>query len=575
MIDFLKLPSPCYVLDEELLDRNLATVDRVRRESGAEIIVALKACAMWSIFPELAKHSDGATASSAAEARLVFEEFGRPAHTYAPVYTDSNIDEILNCSDHITFNSLSQFRRFGQKALINGISCGLRINPQYSPVETDLYNPCVPGSRLGVTAEQLAAHGGLPVGVEGLHFHVLCESRPEHLQKALEAVETHFGAYLDRIKWLNMGGGHLMTASWYDCDRLIALLKAFRSRHPNLRLILEPGSAFTWRTGFLVSTVEDIVENGGVTTAMLEQMLKNAAAIADKPVIGISWSYNGQNYDSHKTIFKTVGAIPVELDQVTSTAVKYDAEGKIESAYLEESGMLKQEYADKVKEKDLTASNVGAVMQAIDGVFFTGGEDVSPSLFKVPEKEKNEGEEINATRDISDYMLMAYCLEKDVPTFAVCRGEQVMSIVSGCTFIQDIPNYYKEQGKTYNDTHRMPADAPNRTYARHDVVINKDASKWLYKIVGSTELKNVSSWHHQAVGGVEGTNLTVVSTATIDGVEIIEAVERQDKTFCLGVQFHPENDCKFVLYTKTPEKALCDYETCLNFFEMLVEYAGK
>ena len=304
-------------------------------------------------------------------------------------------------------------------------------------------------------------------------------------------------------------------------------------------------------------------------------MLKNAAAIADKPVIGISWSYNGQNYDSHKTIFKTVGAIPVELDQVTSTAVKYDAEGKIESAYLEESGMLKQEYADKVKEKDLTASNVGAVMQAIDGVFFTGGEDVSPSLFKVPEKEKNEGEEINATRDISDYMLMAYCLEKDVPTFAVCRGEQVMSIVCGCTFIQDIPNYYKEQGKTYNDTHRMPADAPDRTYARHDVTINKDASKWLYKIVGSTELKNVSSWHHQAVGGVEGTNLTVVSTATYDGVEVIEAVERQDKTFCLGVQFHPENDCKFVLYTKTPEKALCDYETCLNFFEMLVEYAGK
>ena len=133
-----------------------------------------------------------------------------------------------------------------------------------------VYKGMLPGSRLGVTAEQLAAHGGLPAGVEGLHFHVLCESRPEHLQKALEAVETHFGAYLDRIKWLNMGGGHLMTASWYDCDRLIALLKAFRSRHPNLRLILEPGSAFTWRTGFLVSTVEDIVENGGVTTAMLD-----------------------------------------------------------------------------------------------------------------------------------------------------------------------------------------------------------------------------------------------------------------------------------------------------------------
>ena len=213
MIDFLKLPSPCYVLDEKLLDANLGTIDRVRRESGAEIIVALKACAMWSVFPELARHSDGATASSAAEARLVFEEFGKPAHTYSPTYTDRNIDEILRCSDHITFNSVSQFERFGQRALISGLSCGLRINPQYSPVETDLYNPCVPGSRLGVTAEQLAAFGGLPAGVEGLHFHVLCESRPEHLRKALEAVERHFGHYLDQIKWLNMGGGHLMTAT--------------------------------------------------------------------------------------------------------------------------------------------------------------------------------------------------------------------------------------------------------------------------------------------------------------------------------------------------------------------------
>ena len=262
--------------------------------------------------------------------------------------------------------------------------------------------------------------------------------------------------------------------------------------------------------------------------------------------------------------------------------MKYDAEGKIESAYLEESGMLKQEYADKVKEKDLTASKVGAVMQAIDGVFFTGGEDVSPSLFKVPEKEKNEGEEINATRDISDYMLMAYCLEKDVPTFAVCRGEQVMSIVSGCTFIQDIPNYYKEQGKTYNDTHRMPADAAvTQLEAAAMILRSTGLDKALLKD-WPADYDDMAVWSglmdgltYEASKPVEGTNLTVVSTATIDGVEIIEAVERQDKTFCLGVQFHPENDCKFVLYTKTPEKALCDYETCLNFFEMLVEYAGK
>ena len=270
MIDFLTMPSPCYLLDEELLARNLATIDRVRAESGAEIIVALKACAMWSIFPELARHSDGATASSAAEARLVREEFGSPAHTYAPVYTERDFDEIVRCSSHITFNSLTQFGRFGQRVLINGLSCGLRINPEYSPVETDLYNPCVAGSRLGVTAGQLAACGGLPEGIEGLHFHVLCESRPEHLRLALEAVERRFGDCLDRVKWLNMGGGHLMTHAEYDCDALIALLKEFRARHPHLRLILEPGSAFTWRTGYLVSTVEDIVVNGGVHTAMLD-----------------------------------------------------------------------------------------------------------------------------------------------------------------------------------------------------------------------------------------------------------------------------------------------------------------
>ncbi len=267
MVDFQKVPSPCYVLDEQLLDANLAKIDEVRRRTGAEIIVALKACAMWRIFPELARHSDGATASSAAEARLVFEEYGRPAHTYAPVYTDRDFGEIMRCSDHITFNSVAQYERFGARACAQGISCGLRINPQYSPVETDLYNPCVAGSRLGVTAAEL---GELPEGIEGLHFHVLCESRPEHLRRALEAVETHFGRWLDRIAWLNMGGGHLMTHAEYDCDELIDLLNGFRARHPRLRLILEPGSAFTWRTGYLVSTVEDVVVNCGVRTAMLD-----------------------------------------------------------------------------------------------------------------------------------------------------------------------------------------------------------------------------------------------------------------------------------------------------------------
>ncbi len=267
MIDFSKVPSPCYVLDEQLLAHNMEVIDRVRKATGVEIIVALKACAMWSIFPTLAKHSDGATASSAAEARLVMEEYGQMAHTYAPTYTDRSFAEILQCSSHITFNSLGQFNRFGAQALLRGISCGLRINPEYSPVETDLYNPCVEGSRLGIRKEELSE---LPAGIEGLHFHVLCESRPQHLRLALEAVEKHFGHLLPQIKWLNMGGGHLMTHAEYDCDELIAVLNDFRARHPHLRLILEPGSAFTWRTGYLVSTVEDVIRSGGFNTAMLD-----------------------------------------------------------------------------------------------------------------------------------------------------------------------------------------------------------------------------------------------------------------------------------------------------------------
>ena len=267
MIDFSKVPSPCYVLDEQLLAHNMEVIDRVRKATGVEIIVALKACAMWSIFPTLAKHSDGATASSAAEARLVMEEYGQMAHTYAPTYTDRSFAEILQCSSHITFNSLGQFNRFGAQALLRGISCGLRINPEYSPVETDLYNPCVEGSRLGIRKEEL---NELPAGIEGLHFHVLCESRPQHLRLALEAIEKHFGHLLPQIKWLNMGGGHLMTHAEYDCDELIAVLNDFRARHPHLRLILEPGSAFTWRTGYLVSTVEDVIRSGGFNTAMLD-----------------------------------------------------------------------------------------------------------------------------------------------------------------------------------------------------------------------------------------------------------------------------------------------------------------
>ena len=250
-------------MEEAELLKNMAVIDRVRREAGVEIIVALKASAMWSIFPILREHSDGATASSLAEARLVFEEYGEKAHTYAPVYSESEWEELMQYSSHITFNSLGQWERYRQRALLNGISCGLRINHEYSTVETDLYNPASPASRLGIRSELLPS---LPEGVEGLHFHSLCESQAEDLVATLEAVEQKFGHLLDKIKWFNMGGGHLMTRKGYNVDLLIDTLKAFKQRHPNLRVILEPGSAFTWRTGTLVATVEDIVEGDGEST---------------------------------------------------------------------------------------------------------------------------------------------------------------------------------------------------------------------------------------------------------------------------------------------------------------------
>lgn len=264
--NFSSIPSPCYVLHESMLASNMEIIDKVRKSTKTHIILALKANAMWSIFPVLKQHSDGATASSLAEARLVYEEYGEKTHTYAPVYTSEEIDEILSLSSHITFNSLAQYQRYADKAHAAHVSCGLRVNPEYSTVETDLYNPCDRGSRLGVLAEDLYE---LPEGIEGLHFHSLCESRPDDLRRTLNAVEKRFGRFFSQIKWLNMGGGHLMTHKDYDEEELIDILNGFQGKYPHLQLILEPGSAFTWDTGCLVARVEDKVCNGGVNTIML------------------------------------------------------------------------------------------------------------------------------------------------------------------------------------------------------------------------------------------------------------------------------------------------------------------
>lgn len=268
-IDFTQIPNPCYVLDESLLRKNLELIQRVKQEAGIEIILAFKGFSMWKAFPIVREYIWGATASGAYEARLAVEEMNSLAHTYSPAYTETDFEEVLRCSSHITFNSLSQLERFlpAVQNYERKISVGLRVNPEYSEVETELYNPCAPGTRLGVLASQLGDR--LPEGVEGLHFHTLCESYSTDLEKTLEAFEERFGKYLSRVKWVNMGGGHLMTRNGYDTGHLISVLKAFRERWNNISVILEPGSAFAWETGVLVASVVDVVENKGIKTAIL------------------------------------------------------------------------------------------------------------------------------------------------------------------------------------------------------------------------------------------------------------------------------------------------------------------
>lgn len=269
MMDFDKIPSPCYVMEESLLRNNLKLIKSVKDRANVNIILAFKAFALWKSFPIIREYIGYSTASSVNEARLAFEEMGSLAHTYAPSYSDEEFPIFLDYSSHITFNSLSQFDRFYPKVLESGkdIKCGLRINPEFSVVETDLYNPSTPGSRLGVTKEHIGEK--LPKGVSGLHLHNLCENNSYDLEKTLVAVEEKFGHLLNDVEWLNLGGGHLITDKDYNTEHLISLLIGLKERYPHLEIIMEPGSAFAWQTGVLVATVNDIVENNNVKTAML------------------------------------------------------------------------------------------------------------------------------------------------------------------------------------------------------------------------------------------------------------------------------------------------------------------
>ena len=261
------MTTPYYLLEESKLRRNLSLIRSIAERANVEFILAFKAFALWRTFPIFREYIRHTTASSPYEARLAYEEFGSKAHTYSPAYEEHTFDEIVRCSSHITFNSLSQYERFAPQALAAGISCGLRINPEYSEIETELYNPCAPGSRFGILAESLPPV--LPEGIEGFHCHCHCESSSFALEHTLQHIEAKFGPWLGQVKWLNLGGGHLVTRADYDIEHLIGLLQGLHQRYPHLRIILEPGSAFAWQTGPLVSQVVDIVENHGIKTAIL------------------------------------------------------------------------------------------------------------------------------------------------------------------------------------------------------------------------------------------------------------------------------------------------------------------
>ncbi|MDP3265700.1 MAG: carboxynorspermidine decarboxylase [Sulfuricurvum sp.] len=262
-IDFSQLShTPCYICEEALLEKNLQLLNRVQKESGAKVILALKGFAMWSTFDLVGKYLQGCTASGLHEAKLAREKMNKEVHTYSPAFKEDEIDEIARISDDIVFNSPAQFHRYYErvKAINPSISVSLRVNPEYSSSPVDLYNPCGLYSRLGTTIANFDE--SLVCKLDGLNFHALCEQNVDALEGVLEAFEAKFGPYIDGLKYVNFGGGHHITRIDYDVDRLISVIKAFKKRHNNIMVYLEPGEAVGWQTGPLVASVLDIVHNG-------------------------------------------------------------------------------------------------------------------------------------------------------------------------------------------------------------------------------------------------------------------------------------------------------------------------
>lgn len=257
---FTELPTPCFLLDENKLIQNLAVLRDVAQRSGAKILLAQKAFSMFSVYPLIAEYLDGTTASGLFEARLGKEHFGKETHVFSPAYTEQEFGELLQYADHIVFNSFSQWKAYGNYARIAGKSCGLRINPECSTQDPDhaMYDPCGPTSRLGVTLENFQPE--MLNGIDGFHFHTLCEQNSDALVRTVAAFESKFGAYMEGMKWLNLGGGHHITRDDYDVEKLVSLIIYLRRKY-NVEVYLEPGEAVVLGAGYLVGTVLEIVHN--------------------------------------------------------------------------------------------------------------------------------------------------------------------------------------------------------------------------------------------------------------------------------------------------------------------------
>ena len=260
-------PTPAYAVDEARLTRNLEILARVKRETGARILLAQKAFSMFYFYPLIRRYLDGSAASGLFEARLGHEKMGGETHVFSPAYREDEFGEILRYADHVVFNSFAELRRYGARALAAGATLGIRINPEYSTQETPIYDPCAPGSRLGVRLSDFEPSE--LSGVTGLHFHTLCEQGAEPLAKTLDVVEEKFGHVLSKMKWVNFGGGHHITKPGYNLDLLASSIHRMREKY-GLTVYLEPGEAVAYFAGDLVTTVLDVAETSGLPAAILD-----------------------------------------------------------------------------------------------------------------------------------------------------------------------------------------------------------------------------------------------------------------------------------------------------------------